>query len=152
MDNNYWNNDEPITATQKEKEGHLNYEIWMFRKTCDRLNLSQKTRFERNLLLESLPIHARTLIEFFYKDKNEKYPNDLVAQDFLTDDINWKNERPPITELLHGAKNKADKQLAHLSLWRVKIEKDDKKKWDWNGIRADMEKIIEKFKNLKNNS
>jgi len=149
MDNNYWSYNELIPATKEEKEEHLNYEIWMFRETCNQLNFCQKTQFERNLLLESLPSHTRILIEFFYNDKNKKYPNDLVAQDFLANNINWKNERPSITELLKDAKNKADKQLAHLSLWRVKIKKDNKKGWNWDGIKSDMEKIIERFESLK---
>ena len=79
MEDNYWRNNELILATKEEKEKHLNYEIWMFRETCNQLNFNQKTRFDRNLLLESLPTHTRTLIEFFYNDKNERYPNDLVA-------------------------------------------------------------------------
>ena len=63
-----------IPATEKEKEEHLNYEIWMFYETCDQLNLPQETLFERNLLLESLPTHTRNLVGFFYNDKNKKYP------------------------------------------------------------------------------
>ena len=150
MRNIYWNNNAPIHATKEEKEEHLNYEIDMFRETCNRLNYPcKKTQFETNLLFESLPAHTRTLVDFFYNNKNDKYPNDLVAQDFLSDTINWKNERPPVTELLINAKNKADKQLAHLSLWRVKIKRDDLKGWDWNAIRADLEKIIIKFESLK---
>ncbi|MBU2036809.1 hypothetical protein KJ866_01195 [Patescibacteria group bacterium] len=149
MEENYWEDNRLIQATKKEKEEHLNYEMDMFLETCNQLNFGQKTIFERNLLLESLPAHTRILIEFFYNGKNKKYPNDLVAQDFLPDSINWRNERPLITELLEEAKNKADKQLAHLSLWRVKIERDNKKGWDWNGIKRDMEKIIEKFKTLE---
>jgi len=149
MKNDYWSYNEIISATKEEKEEHLNYEIWMFRKTCDQLNQPSETQFKRNLLLESLPAHTRILIEFFYNDKHEKRPNDLIAQDFLADSIDWKNERPPITELLNEAKNKADKQLAHLSLWRVKIEKDNKKIWDWNSIKRDMEEIIKKFEFLK---
>jgi hypothetical protein len=148
MKNNYWSYKELIPATKEEKEEHLNYEIWMFRETCDQLNLLQKTRFERNLLLESLATHARILIDFFYGEK--KYQNDLVAQDLLLNNVNWQNERPPETKLLEEAKSKADKQLAHLSLWRIKIEKDNKKGWDWQGIRKDMDKVIEKFEAIKN--
>jgi hypothetical protein len=149
VENNYWRDDQSISATEEEKDEHLNYEIWMFFETCKQLDSDQETQFERNLLLESLPAHARTLINFFYNDKNEKYPNDLVAQDFLPDTIDWKNERPLITELLKEAKNKADKQVAHLSLWRVKIERDKKKEWDWNSVEEDIKKVIEKFKSLR---
>ncbi|MDP2820608.1 MAG: hypothetical protein Q8O39_00145 [bacterium] len=149
MEDNYWNHNELIDANQKELEELLRYEISMFQETCKQLDLCQKTRFEKNLLLESLATHNRILIEFFYNDKDEKYLNDLVAQDFLPDTINWKNERPPITELLKEAKNKADKQLAHLSRWRIKIEKDNKKGWDWQGIKRDIGKVIEKFEKYK---
>jgi len=38
MNNDYWSYNELIPATKEEKEEHLNYEIWMFRKTCDQLN------------------------------------------------------------------------------------------------------------------
>lgn len=149
MDDNYWKNSKLIQATQEEKEEILGYEIGMFRETCRQLNFYSRTLFERNLLLESLPVHSRALIDFFYNDKNEKYPNDLVAQDFLPDTTNWKTERPPITKLLEDAKNKADKQVAHMGLWRIKIEQDDKKGWDWNSIWSDVEKVIEKFESLR---
>ena len=146
MENNYWDYDKLIEATKKELEEHLKYEIWMFRETCRRLNLPSETHFERNLLLESLPTHIRILINFFYGEK--KYCNDLVAQDFLPNNVDWMNERIPQTELLNNAKNKADKQLAHLSRWRVKIEKDSKKGWDWQGISGDIEKVIKNFENF----
>ncbi|MEI6190831.1 MAG: hypothetical protein WCP24_00500 [bacterium] len=150
MDNNsYWGDNKLIQVNELEKEEHLNYEISMFRETCDRLNFFQSSQFDSNLLLESLPAHTRTLVEFFYNDKNPKYPNDLVAQDFLPDSVDWKKERLTITKLLDDAKNKADKQLAHLSLWRIKIERDNKKDWDWNGIRVDIEKIIKQFESLR---
>lgn len=147
MENNYWSYDRLIEATEKELGEHLKYEIWMFRETCGQLNLCQKTHFERNLLLESLPTHIRILTNFFYGEK--KYCNDLVAQDFLPNNVNWMNERPPQTKLLNDAKNKADKQLAHLSRWRVKIEKDNKKGWDWQGIGEDIEKVIKNFENFR---
>lgn len=150
MENNYWDYDKPIEATKEELEEHLKYEIWMFRETCKQLNLRQETQFERNLLLESLPTHIRILIDFFYGKKDEKnYCNDLVAQDFLLNNVIWINERPPQTELLKDVKNKADKQLAHLSRWRVKIEKDNKKDWDWQRISEDIEKVIKSFDSFR---
>ncbi|MFA6475791.1 MAG: hypothetical protein WCV68_00070 [Candidatus Paceibacterota bacterium] len=148
MGNSYWRDNKLIQAIKEEKDEHLNYEIEMFRETCKQLNFPQQ-RFEMNLLLESLSAHTRTLIEFFYDDKDEKYPNDLVAQDLLPNTINWKTERPQITELLKEARNKADKQVAHLSLWRIKIERDNKKAWNWNDVSKDMEKVVKKFEDLR---
>lgn len=141
--------DELISATEAQKLEILDYEISMLRETCNKLNFSQQTIFERNLLLESLAIHARLLIEFFYNDKRERYPNDLIAQDFLSNTIDWKTQRPPKTELLKNAQFKADKQLAHMSLYRIEIAKNNSKGWDWKGINRDMENVINKFQILK---
>lgn len=92
MEDNYWNYNRLIGATEEEIEALLKYEIWMFYETCNQLNSCQATRFERNLLLESLSTHTRILIDFFYGKK--KYQNDLIAQDLLSDNINWQKERP----------------------------------------------------------
>lgn len=147
MGSNYWSYEKLIDATSDQLEEHLKYEFDMFRNTCNQLNQPQNTTFERNLLLESLPTHIRILTNFFYGEK--KCRNDLIAQDFLPKNINWANERPPQTKLLIDAKNKADKQLAHLSRWRVKIQADNKKGWDWGGIKADIEQVIKIFEKLK---
>ena len=143
MENNYWDYSQLIEATEEELDKHLNYEFWMFRETCEQLNLHQSTVFERNLLLESLPTHIRVLINFFYGEK--KNVNDLVVQDFLSNGVNWVEKRPAQTKLLIDAKNKADKQVAHLSRWRIKIEADNKKDWDWPGISNDIENVIKNF-------
>jgi len=147
MDHNYWLDDTPIKATLEEKKKIFEeYELWIFRETCKRLNLQQETTFDRNLLFESLAIHTRLLVDFFYNERNIKYPNDLLAQDLLQNDKNWKEIRLPLTQTLQEGRYKADKQLAHLSLWRIKLEKDGKKSWDWLKISDDMEKIIKEFK------
>lgn len=134
--------------TEKQKLEILNYEIRMFRETCNQLNFQEGTSFEIDLLFESLAIHTRLLIEFFYNDK-KKYKDDLIAQDFLPNTIDWKTQRPPKTRLLKNAQYKANKQLAHISLCRIEIAKNNKE-WDWNGISRDMEIIIDKFEILKN--
>lgn len=58
----------------------------------------------------------------------------------------------PITDFLEEVKNKADKQLAHLSLWRLKLKKDGKKGWHVGTLSRDIEKVIDKFEDLKNSN
>jgi len=108
-----------------------------------------ESQFEKNILTESLAIHSRVLTNFFYgKVNREKYPNDLKAQDLLPN-VNWEKERPNLTPTLEEAKNKADMQLAHLSLWRIKVKRDDKKSWRiFDKIEQDLEKVIEAFYKL----
>lgn len=149
MENNYWDYKELIEATMEELEELLDYEILMFRKTCKRIICSKSDidQFEKNLLLESLAVHTRLLVDFFYGEKKNR--NDIITQDLLPQEKDWKIIRPPLTEKLKNAKKKADKQLAHLSRWRIKIKKEGKKPWDCIEIWGDMEKVIKKFEELK---
>ena len=145
MKNNYWSYNNLIRATNKEMEDLVRYEIDMFRETCRQLKLKSKPKsvFEKNLFIESLAIHTRLLVEFFYNKK--KYPNDLVAQDLLPTSKDWVRIRPLKTQSLEDVTRKADKQLAHLSRWRFKIERDCRKRWDYITIEQDMERIIQAF-------
>lgn len=149
MANNYWEDNSLITASDEEKKENLQYEIDMLRRTCkDLANSNPKTIFQENLLAESLATHVRVLIDFFYDTKNLKYPNDLVAQDFLPKNISWDKIRPIKTKILEDAKNKADKQLAHLSTWRIKLKNDGRKAWHFPEILEDIEKVIKKFNEI----
>lgn len=158
METNYWDDKNLIFARKEEKEKLLAYEIWMFHETCNQIAANcSRNQFEDNLLLESLAVHARLLIDLFYGDLFCTYKkgrdrgniNDIIAQDFLAANVIWLNERPKLTQALCDAKRKANKQLAHLSTWRIKIDRDDKKSWDWMKINEDMEKVIAKFESLK---
>lgn len=165
METNYWEDKSLIFAQGEEKEKHLKYEIWMFRSTCDQHDLigwgsipkTPTEQFHRNILVESLAVHTRLLVDFFYNDLFYKFSNkkdrlninDIIAQDFISGGIIWINERPELTQNLRDAREKANKQLAHLSTWRIKIERDGKKSWDWKGTAEDMEKVIAKFESLK---
>jgi len=165
MKNNYWSYNELIDASDKDKERILKYEIDMFRETCSRLTSTPKptTKVEQseyNLLVESLAIHARILVDFFYNDlflcKNKKgfdrrNPNDIIAQDFMPQGTDWIRARPELTQTLYDAREKANKQLAHLNLWRIKLERDGKKGWDVSKISKDLENVIEKFGEIFDN-
>ncbi len=148
----YWDDKMKIKASPKEKIELLEYEIDIFRKTCLRLQGwdNIESQFEKNILTESLAIHSRVLTDFFYgKTNREKHPNDLKAQDLLPN-VNWEKERPNLTPILEEAKNKAAMQLAHLSLWRIKVKRDGKKPWIFGKIEQDLEKVIKTFYKLLN--
>lgn len=63
----------------------------------------------------------------------------------MPEEKEWVKIRPPITQILYDAREKANKQLAHLSLWRIKLERDGKKPWDTDSISKDIESVIKKF-------
>lgn len=144
---NYWNFKDAIPATNEEKLKELNYEVGMFYETCKQIEEEGgKNQFEMNYLVELLAIHTRVLIDFFYGIANPIHPNDLFAQSFLHD---WESKKPAPTNTLNDAKNKADKQLAHLSLWRIKLKRDEKNNWNnFSLIKKDLDIVIKKFYNL----
>jgi hypothetical protein len=61
---------------------HVGYEWWMFRASLALVqSLPKEDDPLRNALIESMVMHGRALTEFFYFKKNEKYPDDINAQD-----------------------------------------------------------------------
>lgn len=127
-----------------EKEELLKYEIRMFRDTCDSFNdWSKFNQFNKNLLIESLALHTRVLIDFFYGER--KYPDDIIAQDLLPNSVIWSNIRQKIPQILEEAKTKTDKQAAHLSLLRLELKEKGENGWKFDKISQEMKKIIEIF-------
>lgn len=114
----------------------------MFKETCNQLKRGTTDRFFLNLLLESLAIHTRVLVDFFYAEK--KYQDDIIAQDFL-EDVDWEKERPEINDILSTSKNRTDKQLAHLTTDRIRLIEEGKNGWNYQKIEKDIDLIFEKF-------
>lgn len=138
-----------IQILQKEKNDLPKYEIDMFRETYRAL--SSRTEFSpfwNNLLVESLALHTRVLIDFFYCDSKE-HNDDVIAQDLLPSHINWDTLRPKLPGVLNEAKKKTNKQLAHLSTDRIILKKQGQKGWKTLDILNEMNKIIECFENAK---
>ena len=137
--------------TTDESFKDLLYEIEMLDNTVLALNNpnAPKDQFFKNLLVESLAIHTRVLLDFFYCDE-KKYKDDIIAQDFLPSNIEWSKIRPPMADILKESKNKVGKQIAHLSLDRIKLDKCGKKGWNVSEMYNEMKKVITCFfKNIK---
>jgi hypothetical protein len=63
----------------------------------------------------------------------------------MPEGVLWKDKRPPKTEILVDTKKKADKQLAHMNAWRIKLVRDNKKYWNFYEILQEIKKVIQKF-------
>ena len=132
----------------KELEELLSYEIRMFKDTYKELAFFENfDQFKRNLLIESLALHTRVLFDFFYC--KQKHKDDIIAQDLLQSHTAWAKIRPQPPKILKEAKQKADKQLAHLSLARIKLKKDNKHGWNFYAINKEMDKTINLFYDTK---
>ena len=101
-----------IGYPEQETLEHLGYEWWMFRCTWSALStFPREADFVRNALLESLVIHARSLIEFFYAAKPR-------PDDWTVDKLGHGLSRQSMPACVRTWKTEADKRVAHMTAYR----------------------------------
>lgn len=88
--------------------------------------------------LESFAMHSRNLIDFLYLRNHYGHdrPNDIVVEDYVGDKV-VASKLIPITGMLEGAKTKADKLVAHLSMERETFGYYEKA-WMYSQIVGDL--------------
>lgn len=96
-----------------------------------------------NMALETFLLHARNLREFFYKDDKGR-PDDARAFELFMDKDPWKKLRPNETDSIKEVKNRADKELAHLTYKRISGTPPEKK-WDCGKILFDLLGVVKVF-------
>jgi hypothetical protein len=147
---------------------HLTYEIKMLMALVnspipERDDESVSQWAHRMAGIESFGLHLRNLIEFFYPSANggKGRNNDVMATDFLS-----SQKLPLITEKLKEARERANKELVHLTTarqfgiratktWRLDSLDDLKKilsefaeKTDGNRLSKETKDIINQFMKL----
>lgn len=90
-------------------------------------------------LLESFLLHTRVLRDFFYPERIND--DDVIASHFVE---NWKLIRPEMSPWLAGHKQGLNKALAHLSIARLKYEREQKK-WNVSALQQEIESLISRF-------
>ena len=123
---------------------HLNYEYSML------LNVSEALRSNlalnpllRNVLLESFAIHFRALVDFLYRPDNAR-PDDMVAEDFLGDENRWSEVRPTISPVLRSSRDRAHKEIAHLTYARLEVTESEKG-WPFSEITTEIQRLMNLF-------
>lgn len=123
--------------------GHLNYEYEMLRTIVRELSTGTRPQWLTNALLESFVIHLRALIDFFYTPARTK-PDDMLATDYFPDPKAWEAAIPSMSEVLRNARDRAHKEIAHLTYARLDVTTDTKP-WNFFGISKEIEALMEKF-------
>ena len=101
-----------LSESQKKVLYHLGYEWWMFRTTRDLLTrLPTSDDPVRNALVESLAIHGRGLVYFFYWKKRDE--TDWNASDLT----NFASEGEPCA--LKDWRRDTNQRVAHLTAKRA---------------------------------
>jgi len=107
---------------------HIRYEIQQLINATDAIE--RKLPIHNGLqymVVESFALHLRSLIIFLYPYSKRK--NDICAEDFFIDIDTWNNLRPKISLTLEHAKDRADKEVGHLTTSR-QFGTPESKKWN----------------------
>ena len=120
-------------------EEHVRYEISMFYETGHKI-VEKSDLFAMNILTESFAIHTRNLIYFFYPEHAK--PDDVTSEHFFENPkTEWLPIRPVLSKTLINARDRANKEIAHLTLKRI-AGIDPKKGWHRNDVMNEMHKIL----------
>lgn len=120
---------------------HLAYEIDMFRATADLLAAGslQNTAVE-NAVLESFTVHARALVQFFFRP-HKTYDDDMLAEQYVE---NWASVWESVPAALVKVNERVGKEIAHLTFERLRIA-PAAKSWDIAEISRAMSVLIDDF-------
>jgi hypothetical protein len=129
---------------------HLHYEVIQLIRTARILD-TKSARIDPahaemldniyNAVIESFGLHARSLLDFLYIENKSK-PDDVIARDYVGIIANWEREIGKITPALQKARDRVNKEMAHLTSTRLAVT-EDAKSWQFVNIMKD---IIELFK------
>ena len=127
----------------QKASNHVWYEMWMFQSLVAGMGSGIAGQgVINNALLESFAIHVRGLIHFFFSKKRQS--DDVVAEDFFEKTEEWRIIQPAMSEVLLVAKRRADKEVAHLTYFRIDITPEDKL-WNFVEIHEELQKAISIF-------
>jgi len=129
--------------TLRKVSKHLYYEVWMLEALAQILATGQLGKnASGNAAIEAFAIHVRAVMDFLYADSPR--PDDVVAEDFLPQDTNWSEVRPPLTKVLKVARKRAGKEVAHLTYARLNVSPEEKL-WHFLDIAQDVSLAFKVF-------
>lgn len=126
---------------------HLRYELWMFLRLGQYLPevpsyQNEQEKVFGNALIESFVVHLRNLIGFLYPDKVASL--DVIAEDYFTDAEIWEQIRPQISRSLQEARDRAHREIAHLTTARISGT-PPKKAWPIQALVAELKVLMKLF-------
>ena len=126
---------------------HLRYELWMFLRLGAYLPevptpRNEQEKVEANALIEAFMVHLRNLIGFLYPDRFT--PFDVIAGDFFPDPYFWDEIRPRLSSPLQVARDRAHREIAHLTTARI-AGTPPKKGWPFSSLIAEIRVLMKLF-------
>jgi len=123
---------------------HLHYEYSMLKYlTVDLTSGGVRKAHIYNAMLESFITHLRVLHDFFYFDAARR-PDDTLATDFFDSPEEWIDIRPDPSTVLKEAKERANKEVAHLTYARISQIRGEGV-WKYRELEAEVTRIFKVF-------
>lgn len=130
---------------------HLHYEVWMLQSTANGLGsgvFGWKNTIA-NSLLEAFALHLRVVIDFLYPRGRGLKDDDVLASDFFDSPEQWCKIRDghinkESRKALMDARDRADKEMAHLTYSRLKVT-ETQKNWYFVKIADEAQAAIKVF-------
>lgn len=136
-----------MTISQKKLRRtaeHVYYEISMFHFTTIYLEkMRNPPIYLVNALLESWCIHLRNLLDFFYTSTANRYRDDVLAEDYISDLQQFKQTRAKTRTFAH-IKKRVAKQIAHLTYHR-NVYNRKTKPWPYKQIYGQIYPTVTAF-------
>jgi hypothetical protein len=112
----------PMETRESFIQHHIPYERWMMRESLEAARRGAPTRFQQNLHVEGLALHARNLIEFLKNGDSCGFnPTDFTTAAFSV--------KP--TFIRSTLVDKINQQIEHLTTKRTKKRKEKFDEPDW---------------------
>ena len=121
---------------------HLCYEIWMLLEVGKIENTFGQVF--TNMVIESFVVHLRNLITFLYPTSSV-HSTDISAKDFFINPDIWESKRPSLSQILENARNRAHKEMGHLTTERITGADDPKKAWNRSELINEIVPILSLF-------
>jgi len=92
-------------------------------------SVSEEEAVLGNATLEAFAIHIRSLLDFFYLDREKAKPDDVLAEHYFSEPGDWIRDRPELSKSkIKEIKTRVAKEVAHLTYERNRIAEIE---WDW---------------------
>jgi hypothetical protein len=140
-------NDSELLEYSRE---HLLYEVMRFISTAQILTSYDFSRFQpeelrlvfHDAIVESFAIHTRNLIDFFYPGPGRKQ-DDVLANHYFENQVR-PSSFPQISSVLGDARERAHKEISHLTA-RRKSGKSADKDWPIAGLESEIRQLLLTF-------
>jgi len=130
---------------------HLRYEVDMLQSSARGIasGVFGGKNTVANAMLEVFVLHVRSVVDFLYPRGRHIKDDDVLASDFFDSAERWckirdKHIAKELRESLNDTRDRADKEMAHLTYSRLKVTPAEKG-WPYIKIANEARKAIKVF-------